>query len=79
MTLQSSLAAHEKWALCPDRTAATAPARAAFEKRFETLVDPDGALTPKERAKRAANARQAHFQRMALKSAKSRRAKAGVR
>ena len=30
-------------------------------------VDPDGALTPAQRAKRADHARKAYFQRLALK------------
>src|SRR4051794_15124263 len=51
----------------------TAPARAAFNSRFEREVDPDGVLPPEERARRAAHARRAHFQRMALKSAQLRR------
>ena len=43
----------------PDRLAATAPGRrAAFEKLLDE-VDPDGVLPPRERAKRAENARQA--------------------
>ncbi|MFB9926040.1 hypothetical protein ACFORO_12325 [Amycolatopsis halotolerans] len=46
----------------------TAPARAAFEARFERQVDPDGVLPPEERARRAANARKAYFGTLALKS-----------
>ncbi|MGF2945831.1 hypothetical protein ACQV26_11935 [Mycobacterium sp. Lab-001] len=37
------------------------------------MVDPDGELTPEERARRAEHARKAHFKRLALKSAKARR------
>lgn len=40
--------------------------------KFEQQVDPDGTLTPTERAKRAESARKAHFQRLAFKSAKAR-------
>jgi len=41
--------------------------------KFEREVDPDGVLSPAERSKRAANARTAHFTRLALASARSRR------
>ena len=41
--------------------------------KFERQVDPHGELTQAERAKRAENARKAHYQRMALKSARARR------
>ena len=36
-------------------------------------MDPDGEMSPPERAKAAQNARRAHFKRMALKSAEVRR------
>lgn len=41
--------------------------------KFETEADPDGKLPPAERARRADHLRKAHFQRLALKSAQSRR------
>ena len=41
--------------------------------RFEREVDPDGTLAPDERACRAEHLRKAHFTRLALASAKSRR------
>ena len=72
-SLRSQIAAHEKWAKCDDPSAATAPARSAFLKRFEFEVDPDGALDPAERTRRAEHARKAYFKRLALKSAKARR------
>lgn len=50
----------------------TAPARRAFMARFEREVDPEGALTPKERARRADMARKAYFTRLAYRSAKAR-------
>ncbi len=73
--LVASIAAHVKWATCPDRHAATAAARQAFRDKFAELVDPDGVLDPAERAKRAENARKAHYKKLALKSAQVRRAK----
>lgn len=45
----------------------TRPARAAYLRKFETLVDPDGTLEPDERARRAAHALSAHMSRLALK------------
>jgi hypothetical protein len=73
--LAAEVAAHIRWANEPDRTAATAKTRNAFLAGFEAEVDPDGLLDP-ERAKRAANARAAHFKRMALASVKARRLRA---
>ncbi len=62
-----------RWAFENDRTAATAPARAAAEGRFERLVDPDGVLNPEERATRAGRARRAYMIALARKSAQKRR------
>lgn len=45
----------------------------AFWSRFERDVDPEGILTPEERARRADMALKAHFARFALASAKARR------
>ncbi|MFH8496675.1 hypothetical protein [Streptomyces coeruleorubidus] len=70
--LRAQIAAHELWANCDDPAAHTAPARAAFMAKFEHSVDPGGVLTPEERARRAAHARQAYFQRLALASSKAR-------
>lgn len=67
------IAAHESWARTADRSARTAPARAALMARFEAEVDPDGTLPPDERARRAEHKRRAYFQRLALASARSRR------
>lgn len=77
--LIASLAAHAQWATEPDRTARTAAARRAFLARFEREVDPEGVLDPIERAKRAENARQAYYKRLALKSATARRKRATAR
>jgi hypothetical protein len=53
----------------------TANARAAFLERFERQVDPDGTLPTDERRRRVVYARKAYFTRLALKSARSRRAR----
>lgn len=73
-SLRARLAAHIKWANTDDTSAATAAARSAFLDRFDRQVDPDGALDPAERARRAAHARKAYFTRLALASARARRA-----
>lgn len=74
-SLAASAAAHESWANTSDRSARTAPARAALLARFEQEIDPDGTLTPGERARRAEHKRKAYFQRLALKSAHARAAR----
>jgi hypothetical protein len=63
--LSASIAAHESWANTPDRTARTAPARAALDAKFLEQAGGDPI--------RAAHLRKAHFARLALKSAQSRR------
>ncbi|BCT76925.1 hypothetical protein SCMU_27670 [Sinomonas cyclohexanicum] len=69
----AQIAANESWAQTEDRSARTAPARAAMLAKFEHEADPEGRLLPAERARRAEHLRKAHFQRLALKSAQSRR------
>ena len=75
--LRAQIAAEESWAQTEDRSARTANARKAMLDKFETQVDPDGKLTPAERAKRAEHAGKAHFKRSALKSAQARRRRGG--
>jgi len=48
----------------------TTAARKTFLDRFEREVDPEGKLSPAERAKRAAHARQTYMTRLAYQSAK---------
>lgn len=71
--MRAQIAAHVSWANTTDRPARTAAARKAALDRFERQVDPDGVLTPAERAVRAEHARKAYFTRLALLSARSRR------
>lgn len=49
--------------------------QAGLRRRFENEVDPDRALSPAERARRADAARRLHFSRLALASARARRAR----
>ena len=61
------LGAHISWANTTNRTARTAPARAALDQRFLDEADGDPV--------RAAHLRKAYYQRLALKSAQARRAR----
>lgn len=63
--LAASIAAHESWAQTPDRAARTANARRGLDEKFLKEADGDPI--------RAEHLRKAHFQRLALKSAKARR------
>jgi hypothetical protein len=72
--MRARLAAHSLHARVADPVAHTAPARRAFMDRFEREVDPDGELPIEERQRRAEHARKAYFLRLALASAKARRA-----
>lgn len=67
--LRAQIAAHS---LHAQGKTNTGPARKAFINRFEREVDPDGILSPAERAKRAEHARQVYMRQLALKSARSR-------
>ena len=77
--LRAQLASYESWAQTPDRSARTAKGRAANMARFAKLVDPDETMPPDARAKAAEAARRAHYARMALASAKARRARSVTR
>lgn len=73
ISLQARLAAHRLHAGVTNPAAHAAPARKAFLDRFERQVDPDGLLSPADRARRAEHARKAYFLALALKSAQARR------
>lgn len=75
-TLRARLAAHALHSKVDSREHVR-PAFEASMARFERQVDPDGKLTLEERRRRAAHARKSHMHRLALLSAKARRAKAG--
>jgi hypothetical protein len=65
--LAGSIGGHQSWANTQDRTARTAPARAALDKKFLDEADGDPV--------RAAHLRAVYFKRLALKSAQARRAR----
>ncbi len=64
-TLHGRIAAHESWANTEDRAARTAPARAALQAKFLEQAGGDPV--------RAEHLRKAHFARLSLRSAQSRR------
>ena len=72
--LRARLAAHAMHGR-NDARATTAKARAAFLASFERQADPEGRLPPAERQRRAQQLRSAYFARLALASAKARRAR----
>lgn len=74
-TARAKLGAHTSWANTADPTARTEAGRRAAEMRFEKQADPDGVLTPQERARRAEHLRKAFYARMQLASATARRKK----
>lgn len=73
-TMRARVAAHAMHAAGKTNTA---PARQAMKERFLRQVDPDGVLPEEERLRRAAHAEKAYFTKLALKSSKARRARAG--
>jgi hypothetical protein len=68
LALAGRKGAHVSWSNTVDRTARTAPARAALEQKFLDECDGDPV--------RAASRRKAYFADLALKSAQARRRKA---
>lgn len=71
LSMLGRLGAHASWANTTDRTARTAPARAALEQKWLDQADGDPV--------RAAHLKKAYYSRLALKSAQARRArKAGA-
>lgn len=68
-SLRARIAAH---ALHAKGGTNTKPATAAFLNRFAREVDPDGILSPEERARRAAHARTSYMQSLALKASRAR-------
>lgn len=70
LSLLGRIGAHASWANTADRTARTAPARAALDQKF---LDQAGGDPVK-----AAHLRKAHFARLALKSAQARRKARGL-
>ena len=80
--LYGSIGGNESWSRTKDRSARTAPARAVSppsDEYWENRVDPSREMSHPDRRKAAQNAKRAYFQRLALKSAKARRARKQAR
>lgn len=75
-TLRARIGAHQLHARYSG-TEITAPARlaaqTALNARLLAEIDPDHALTERERERRLGHARKSHFAKLALASAKARR------
>ena len=69
-SLRARAAAH---ALHAQGGTSTRAGTAASIARFERQVDPDGALAPEERARRAQHALKSHMAALALKASRARR------
>lgn len=77
-TLRARLAAHESWANTEDRPARTAAARQALEDRWiEEARRRFGYTDPDKLTQAAEHLKKAHYVRLALKSARARRARKG--
>ncbi|MCI0386207.1 hypothetical protein [Streptomyces sp. CNQ085] len=79
-SLRARLAVHTSWANTLDPKSRTAKARAAADGKFERdarALHPDA--SDEQIARVAKHLRTAHYQRMALRSAQARRAKAAVK
>jgi hypothetical protein len=71
-SLGGRIGALRRWANTPDRAAALEPARRGFLDRLEQQADPNGELSPAERAAAGERLFKEHMARMALKSAQAR-------
>jgi hypothetical protein len=72
--LRAQLAANTRWSR-EDPAPTAARGQAGLLARFEREVDPDGTLSPQERARRTQAALRAHMKRLALASSKARSAR----
>lgn len=72
-SIVAQIAAAERWGRTPDRTAATAPARAGLRAKFARQADPDGTLPTAELERRIDSLMRAHMLRMSLAAKTARR------
>jgi hypothetical protein len=78
-SLRARAAAHQGWANTKDRKARARPGAEAARRRFEAIVDPDGAMSEADRMKAAESAYRAWMADNARKSVKARKPKAAQR
>lgn len=77
----ASIAAHESWARTPpaERTLRTRPALLARIAKYEKQVDPEGRMSPEDRAVCARNAMRADMRRLAARSVATHASKSAAR
>jgi len=73
--LRARIAAHSSWAKTANRRARTQPGSQALLAKLAAEVDPDGLMSPEDRAKAVENAKSAYFSRLAMRAAAARRSK----
>lgn len=71
-SIVAQIAAAERWGRTPDRTAATAPARAGLRAKFAREADPHGVLPAAELERRIDSLMRAHMLRMSLRAKQAR-------
>jgi hypothetical protein len=76
-SLPHQIAANTRWSK-EDPTEQGIKMRAGLDAKFLREVDPNNQLPEAERLRRAESARKAYYQRIALISAKARKARAGL-
>ena len=76
-SLPHQIAANSRWSK-EDPTAQGIILRAGLEAKFLREVDPNNELPESERLRRAEAARRAYYQRLALASAKARKARKAI-
>jgi hypothetical protein len=76
-SLPHQIAANTRWSR-EDPTEQGIKMRAGLEAKFLREVDPNNELPEPERIRRAESAKTAYYQRLALISAKARKARAGL-
>lgn len=76
-SLPHQIAANSRWSK-EDPTAQGIVLRAGLEAKFLREVDPNNELPESERLRRAEAARRAYYQRLALASAKARKARKAI-
>jgi hypothetical protein len=64
--LHASVAALTGWAMERNKTARTQQWRDGFRRKLEQQVDPDGTLSPQERAEAAERLRLAHLKKASM-------------
>jgi hypothetical protein len=76
--LRAKIAGYESWANTENRSARTAPARAARRRKLEQRIDPEGVIAPAELKARADAAEKAELARTSFLASKKQRTPGGA-